>query len=48
MGKFIVKQVIVYSKVDLKKYLDGEGLYFCVCKQGLFYWMICYIIVKGR
>ena len=31
-----------------KKYSDGEGLYFCVCKQGSPYWMIRYTSAKGR
>ena len=31
-----------------KKYSDGEGLYFCVCKQGSPYWMIRYTTAKGR
>jgi hypothetical protein len=40
MGKLTAKQVIAYSKADQKKYSDGEGLYFCVRKQGSPYWMI--------
>ena len=31
-----------------KKYSDGEGLYFCVRKQGSPYWMIRYTAAKGR
>src|SRR5690606_8603828 len=42
------KQVIAYSKADSKKYSDGEGLYFCVRKQGSPYWMIRYTTAKGR
>lgn len=42
MGKLTAKQVIAYSKADPKKYSDGEGLYFCVRKQGSPYWMIRY------
>ena len=48
MGKLTAKQVIAYSKADPKKYSDGEGLYFCVRKQGSPYWMIRYTTAKGR
>jgi hypothetical protein len=48
MGKLTAKQVIAYSKADSKKYSDGEGLYFCVRKQGSPYWMIRYTTAKGR
>jgi hypothetical protein len=48
MGKLTAKQVIAYSKADPKKYSDGEGLYFCVRKQGAPYWMIRYTTAKGR
>ncbi|WP_217530591.1 tyrosine-type recombinase/integrase [Vibrio cholerae] len=48
MGKLTAKQVIAYSKADQKKYSDGEGLYFCVRKQGSPYWMIRYTTAKGR
>jgi len=48
MGKLTAKQVIAYSKSDPKKYSDGEGLYFCVRKQGSPYWMIRYTTAKGR
>jgi len=45
MGKLTAKQVIAYSKADPKKYSDGEGLYFCVRKQGSPYWMIRYTVM---
>ena len=48
MGKLTAKQVIAYSKAEPKKYSDGEGLYFCVRKQGSPYWMIRYTTAKGR
>ncbi len=48
MGKLAAKQVIAYYKADPKKYSDGEGLYFCVRKQGSPYWMIRYTAAKGR
>jgi hypothetical protein len=48
MGKLTAKQVIEYSKADPEKYSDGEGLYFCVRKQGSPYWMIRYTTAKGR
>ena len=31
-----------------QKYSDGEGLYFCVRKQGSPYWMIRYTTAKGK
>ncbi|MGL5110838.1 Arm DNA-binding domain-containing protein [Vibrio qinghaiensis] len=37
-----------HSKADPKKYSDGEGLYFCVRKQGSPYWMIRYTTAKGK
>ncbi|MDR2989530.1 MAG: Arm DNA-binding domain-containing protein [Providencia alcalifaciens] len=39
---------MAYSKAGPKKYSDGEGLYFCVRKQGSPYWMIRYTTAKGR
>jgi hypothetical protein len=39
MGKLSAKQVIAYSKAEPKKYSDGEGLCFCVRKQGSPYWI---------
>ncbi|MFA5493546.1 MAG: integrase arm-type DNA-binding domain-containing protein [Porticoccaceae bacterium] len=48
MGKLTAKQVLAFTKAEPKKYADGEGLYFCVRKQGAPYWMIRYTTADKR
>ena len=50
MAKLTATQVQSYARTAAanKKYSDGNGLYFCVRKSGMPYWMLRYTSLNGR
>ncbi len=50
MAKLTATQVQSYARAATanKKYSDGNGLYFCVRKSGMPYWMLRYTSLNGR